>query len=578
MKLSKFFNRIYKLLKNAYYVIFVQKNFSLSPSAIKYYFACVFEVLTDKKSAQMLYDEWITKHEPTQDELIEQQSHIFEYAPLISIVTPTYNTKPEFLSALARSLQAQTYPNWELCLADGGSQQETIDHIVSLADDDTRIKYTLIGENKGISGNTIEAINIAGGEYIGLADHDDLIAPNALFEIVKAINDHGADFIYSDEDLFINNIRTNPIFKPDWSPEYLETNNYICHFTVFARKLYDQTEGYDNKYNGAQDFDIILKLTEKAQHVHHIPMVLYHWRGHEQSTAANPNCKSYAWDAGLLALKDHFTRINLTASCELDSTNMFRYRYTLHPTSTPSINVIIHSGKDNSASEKCIQNLKNTIAYPSIEYTYVPVAKTDADYFNEIVQNSTADYILFCNANIIKVDENCINSMLGLIQRDGVGVVSAKIIGSNNSIYHIGYIVGKNGLKSNYLRGTIKQDGGYLNRANTTLNVSACSLDFAIISRQDLLNIGGFDKNTCANQLDLDISLSILSIGKRIVINSNAVAKITCKAKPTRYPIAHQDISEEYIYKKWQKYFDTYDHYYGKNFSYTSKDFKINEN
>ena len=244
------------------------------------------------------YQKWIMQNEPNKKELQKQRNHKFKMNPKISILVPLYNTPEKFFDELVKSLQNQTYSNWQLCLADGSPEPiKFMDKYLK----DERISYSIIGENKGISGNTNEALKLATGDYIALLDHDDLLPIFSLYEIVKAINENpDAEFIYTDEDKLedTKSPRYGVFFKPDFSPYTLNSANYICHFSIFKKELMDKLGGFKSEYDGSQDFDIVARATELTDKVVHIPKVLYHWRVRQNSTAGNSDSKPYAFEVG----------------------------------------------------------------------------------------------------------------------------------------------------------------------------------------------------------------------------------------------------------------------------------------
>ncbi len=259
------------------------------------------------------YNQWIIQNEPKARELKDQKKQVFEKAYKISVVVPLFETKEYFLAELIDCLKQQTYSNWELCLADGSPKK--LDFIERYLKDD-RIKYQWIGENRGISGNTNEAIKMATGSYIGFLDHDDLLAPFALFEVMKTIEENpDAEFLYSDEDRIEGEFhkRKNMFFKPDFSKYTLLSANYICHFCVFKKELMDKLCGLKSEYDGSQDFDLVLRASEKTDKIYHIPKVLYHWRDHASSTAENSDAKPYAYEIAKKVIKDHLERCHIHA-------------------------------------------------------------------------------------------------------------------------------------------------------------------------------------------------------------------------------------------------------------------------
>lgn len=554
------------------------------------------------------YQNWIRDFEPTTSDLKLQKNTVFSYAPKISILTPTYNTDKVFLKELIDSLKAQTYPNWELCLADGGSKQETLDLISTLAAGEPRIKYVFLGENKGIAGNTVEALNISTGEYISLIDHDDVIPPFAYYEVVKAINDTNADFIYSDEDKLIGTKRCDPYFKPDFNQELLENTNYICHLITFKRELYDSTLGYDGTYDGAQDFDLVLKLTEKAKKIHHIPKILYHWRCHEQSTASNQDSKRYAHDAGKMALEQHFKRIGVPCTVGDNKYSMFRYVSKPMVQGNPKISILIPNKDGINYLSKCITSILERTTYNNYEIVIIENNSTTTEifeYYKEIekderirviqfetdfnyskinnfgVTHCTGEYILFLNNDIEVITPDWLENMLGHCQRDGIGAVGAKLYFENNTLQHGGVVIGMHGI-ADHIHATLpRSEPGYFAHAFLTRDASAVTAACIMISAKVFAEVGGFDEKLKVAFNDIDLCLRIVSAGYRIVWN--AETELYHYESVTR---GYDDTSEKhkrlineckYIGKRWEKILSEGDKMYNPNLSMNYNNYIIRE-
>jgi len=266
----------------------------------------------DRNRAEAGYDRWLRNQLPDGAEDAKQRAAAFEAMPCISVLVPAYETPEPFLRQMIESVLSQSYSHLELCIADGSPGDGVQKIVESYGEKDSRIRYQRLSENRGISENTNEALAMATGEYIGLLDHDDLLLPGALFEVVKALNEAGgADAVYTDEDKVNMDLTHHfqPHFKPDFNLEYLRSNNYICHFFVVKRELACQVGGFQREFDGAQDHDFIFRCTEQAGKVLHIPKVLYSWRCHEASTASNPESKRYAYEAGKRAVAAHLKRM-----------------------------------------------------------------------------------------------------------------------------------------------------------------------------------------------------------------------------------------------------------------------------
>ncbi|MCC8029883.1 MAG: glycosyltransferase, partial [Lachnospiraceae bacterium] len=313
------------------------------------------------------YRLWWKTHRLTEDEAERQRQRVFERTPLISIPVPLYNTPLQYLRELIDSVQSQTYGSWELCLADGSTDDQAEQFIRQRYAGNARIKYRRLSRNSGIAGNTNEAVSMAEGEYIGLLDHDDLLAPNALFEVVKVINEHtGADVIYTDEDKISDDITDHfgPAFKPDFNLDLLRSCNYICHFFVVKKDIADEIHGFRSEFDGSQDYDFILRCVERAECVYHIPMILYHWRCHPNSVAGNPENKLYAYEAGRRAIEEHLRRTGEPdAQVErLPFWGHYRVNYPVRNRDRVSI-LIVNTG---SAADlrRCVDSILSKTTYP----------------------------------------------------------------------------------------------------------------------------------------------------------------------------------------------------------------------
>ena len=266
------------------------------------------------------YEDFLKKYGVKEEELARQRQEVFENGPCFSIAVPLYQTKEKYLREMIESVQAQTYTNWELCLADGSGREHSLQPVVGeYIAKDKRIKYCLLDSNEGIAGNTNEALKMADGDFVVLTDHDDLLSPEALYQCAKAVQkEPQTDVIYSDEDKVDMSGKKffEPHFKSDYNIDLLCTMNYICHLFVVRKDVMERAGLFESCYDGAQDHDFILRCTEKAEHIVHIPKVLYHWRCHAQSTSENPESKLYAFENGCKAVKAHYDRIGIPAEVE----------------------------------------------------------------------------------------------------------------------------------------------------------------------------------------------------------------------------------------------------------------------
>lgn len=495
------------------------------------------------------YPEWVSLTRTTEEELAQQRQFVFDYMPRLSVVIPAYKTPERFLSAMLDSLLAQTYTNWEVCVADGSPKGEGVERVLKrYAMKDERFRYVILGENKGISGNTNAAIEMATGDFIVLADHDDTLAPDALFECVKAINeDPEIDVVYTDEDkLDIDGGELfEPHFKPDFSPDLLTSVNYICHLFVVNHELLLEVGLFKEEFDGAQDYDFILRCTEKARKICHIPKALYHWRCHQDSTASNPESKLYAFEAGARAVKAHYDRLGIPAKSVEKGIDYGIYHTTFNITGDPLVSVIIPN-KDHSADlDLCMRSLIEKSTYKNLEFIVVENNSTDPATFayyekmqkefdfvhvvtwesefnysainNFGVSFAKGEYLLFLNNDTELINPESIHEMLGFCQRDDVGITGVRLLYSDDTIQHAGVVVGFGGIAGHTFIGLHKAESSYFNQAMCARNYSAVTAACMMSKRSLFDEVGGFSEDLAVAFNDIDYCMKIRSLNKLVV-------------------------------------------------------------
>lgn len=563
------------------------------------------------KDNNVLYQEWIKRNEPTKKELAEQRNTKFKFNPKISILVPMYNTPYNFFKELVECLINQTYTNWELCLADGSPEQDK--SLEKIYKQDERIKYKVIGENKGIAGNTNECIKMATGDFIALFDHDDLLPVFSLYEIVKCINENPeVEFIYTDEDKIttLNKPRFNPHFKPDFSLDFLRANNYICHFSVFKKELMDKLGGERSKYDGAQDFDIILRVAENVKdfkNIIHIPKVLYHWRVHPNSTAqAEVQSKPYAFEAGIPAIQDHLKRVGLKGTVE-HGASLGTYRIKYEFEGEPKVSIIIPNKDGRDILKTCVNSILEKTTYKNYEIIVVEnnseteeifeyykdleknekikVIKYEEKGFNYSkiinfgVKNSDGEFIVQLNNDTEVQTEDWLEDMLGFASREDVGAVGCKLFYPDNTIQHAGIVFGVDRVATHLFRGLPKHLHGYFARESTIQDFSAVTAACMMAKRKIYEEVGYMDEDMPVAFNDLDFCLKIRQTGKLIVYDP--FVELTHYESKTRgYEDTPEKVErfEKEIKKfqdKWKKIYETGDPYYNKNFSINSCDYDI---
>lgn len=494
------------------------------------------------------YQIWINKNEPNEEELEKQKNTKFEINPKISIIVPMYNTPEKFFEELVDGLVNQTYPNWELCLADGSLEKNK--KLEKIYKKDKRIKYKFIGENKGISGNTNAALELATGNFVALLDHDDLLPKFSLYEIVKCINKNpDVDFIYTDEDKFeeLGGKRYDPYFKSDFAPDTLRANNFICHFSIFKKELMNELGGFRSEFDGAQDYDIILRMSEKAKKIIHIPKILYHWRVHALSTAkSGGTAKPYAYEAGIKAVQAHIDRIGLKGEVVSGNT-LGTYKVNYEIKGNPKVSIIIPNKDYVSTLKVCLKSIAKLTTYENYEIIVVENNSEEQKtfkYYDEIngkekikvvkypekgfnyskiinygVANSDGEYIIQLNNDTELITPNWIEEMLGFAQREDVGAVGAELFYPDKSIQHAGIIIGIGGVAGHVFRNIPHGMHGYFSKDAMIQNMSAVTAACMMAPRKMYEAVGNMDEKFEVAFNDVDFCLKIREQGKLIVYN-----------------------------------------------------------
>ncbi len=501
------------------------------------------------------YGEWYQLTCPSKEELERQRNTRFDYEPRLSIVIPVYKTPEGYLQELLESILSQTYSKWEVCIADGSPRGESRERLLKrYADRDTRFKYVILGENKGISGNTNAAMDMAQGDYIVLADHDDTLTPDALFECVKAMNEDPLyDVLYSDEDKLDMDGQAlfDPHFKPDFNPDLLTSVNYICHLFVVNRNLVEAIGGFRQEFDGAQDYDFIFRCTEQARKVCHIPKVLYHWRCHMNSTASNPESKMYAFEAGARAIKAHFERMGIAVDSVEKGVDYGIYHTRFHLEEEPLVSVIIPNKDHRADLELCISSLLDKGTYRNLEIIVVENNSTEPetfDYYLELQEKrknvrvvtwerefnfsainnfgvtfANGEYLLFLNNDIEVIEPDVIQELLGYAQREDVGIVGARLLYQDDTIQHAGVVIGFGGIAGHTFIGLHQAENSYFHRAMCAQDYSAVTAACMMSKRSLFDQVGGFREELAVAFNDIDYCLKIRSLGKKVVYNPYAL-------------------------------------------------------
>ncbi|MBQ5995010.1 MAG: glycosyltransferase family 2 protein [Clostridia bacterium] len=541
----------------------------------------------------------------------KQESEKFPKDIKFSIIVPLYNTPEDVLREMIESVLAQTYKNWELCLADGSDDEhDSVETIVShYSKDDKRIVYKKLEENLGISENTNACMDMATGDYIALFDHDDLLHPSALYKYMQVICEKQADFIYCDEDKFttLGEGFFDAHFKPDFAVDNLRSNNYICHFTVFKKSLLDVAGKFRKEFDGSQDHDIILRLTEKAEHIVHVPEILYHWRVSAVSVASDPYAKPYTIQAGINAVSEHLERVGLKGTVESSPIhpNVYRIRYDIED--NPLVSILIPNYNHVEELSVCINSILEKSTYENYEiiiiennsddetFKYydtlktnpkikVVVYKPEAGFNYSAINNfgakyANGDYLLLLNNDVEVIAPDWIEEMLMFCQRSDVGAVGAKLYYPDDTIQHAGVILGVLTLAGHAFKNQPRGSNGYFGRASYQQDLSACTAACLMVKKSVFEDIGGFDEKFAVAFNDIDLCMKIRKKDLLIVFTPYAeLYHYESKSRgieDTPEKVARFSGEIQRFRDKWGEELKAGDPYYNPNLTLDREDFSL---
>lgn len=556
------------------------------------------------------YEAWLARHKVDKRTLRRQKHAAFAQKPLISIVIPLYCTPLPYLKELLESVRRQSYENWQLCLADGSPDDKAKEFIEKHYGREKRIVYRKLEENGGISVNTNEAVALATGEYLMLCDHDDTLEPDALYEIVKAINDTGADVLYTDEDKVSMDGQHyfDPNFKPDFNLFRLRENNYICHIFVVKKSLTDETGLLRSEFDGAQDFDFILRCCEKAQKITHIPKVLYHWRCHMDSTAADPSSKAYAYEAGRKAVREHYQRLGIDAKVEMTERPGW-YRSHVKVQGNPLISVIIPNKDHTDDLELCLFSMTRKSTYRNYEilivennsekeetfeyykklpdrYPKARVLTWEKEFNYSAINNFAAkeakgEYLLFLNNDVEILTPDWMEEMLQNCQQEDVAVVGAKLYYPDDTIQHAGVVLGLGGIAGHIMCRASREDPGYFGRMISVQEISAVTAACMMVKKSDFDAVGGLDETFQVAFNDIDLCMKFRAAGKKIIFTPYAeLYHYESKSRGLEDTPEKQfrfDKEVKRFQEKWAQQLEMGDPYYSPNLSVTEGDCSLRE-
>lgn len=529
---------IYKTLK----LMWQRHHFIVPPRLIKQYIQSFSNNIGGKNIDELLYNPLVDSD--YQKWLKEQEIQIvykkFKYNPLISVIIPTYNVSKDLLCECLDSILNQSYSNFEICIADDHStNQETLDTLKQYEQND-KVKVVYRVENGHISEASNSALEIATGEYIALVDNDDVLDKDALYHMVDKLNQHKYDLIYSDEDkLNFNGKRCFPHFKPDYSVDTFLSSNYFCHFTMIKKSIVDELKGFRNEYNGAQDYDLFLRVIDKTNNIGHVSRILYHWRMTEGSTSSKGDNKNYAYIAGKKALEDYLKRNNIKARIHmLGNPQMYRIEYVLDQ--EPKISIIIPTKDKSDVLKTCIDSIYNKTNYKNYEIIVIDNNSNEDNTFkllkeyekkdnfnsyrlecpfnysyinNYAVSKSTGEYIVLLNNDTEIISPNWLKEMVGYASQKHVGCVGAKLLYPNRTVQHCGVVTGVGGIAMHANVSTGDDNYGYFGRLVSVYDWSCVTAACLMIKKEKFESIGQLDEDLKVAYNDVDLCLKCIDKG-----------------------------------------------------------------
>ena len=552
---------------------------------------------------------------PKPEEVKRQQNTRFSKPIIFSILMPLYNTPEKFLRQAIESVIMQTYPGWELCLADGSDAEHAeVEQICKeYMARDRRIRYRKLKKNEGISGNTNACLDMAAGDFIALFDHDDVLHPCVLFEYMKAICDQGADYIYCDEATFRGKETIDDMitlhFKPDYAPDNLRANNYICHFSAFDRKLLECMPLFRSEFDGSQDHDMILRLTAKAKCVTHVPKLLYYWRSHAGSVASDINAKRYAIEAAKGAVADSlrqqgFENFEITSTTAFET--IFRIKYEI--LGNPKVSIVIPNKDHLGDLQRCITSILDKTTYDNYEIIVVENNSTTDEiyeYYKKIqeydnvrvityeddfnyskinnlgVENAQGEYILLLNNDTKVITLDWIEELLMYAQREDVGAVGAKLYYEDMTIQHAGVVLGLGAHRTaghSHYR-VSSNNLGYMGRLCYAQNVMAVTGACLMMKKSLYTELGGLDENFAVSLNDVDLCVRAWKEGYVNVFTPFAelyhYESVSRGLDDSGEKAARYDRESEAFRTKWKELLVKGDPYYNVNFSLDRSDFAL---
>ena len=526
---------------------------------------------------------------------MRKEAASWEWKPLISIATPAYNTDPAFLSQAIESVRRQLYPNWELCLVDDGSTHAGVREVIqSAVDSDTRIRCRFLSENGGIVEASNACLGMCKGEFVGFLDHDDTLEPRALWEVVRLLQEKpDADIIYTDEDkVDAAGVPVDVFFRPDWSPEFLLSTMYMVHFNVFRHSLLEEINGFRNGFTISQDYDLLLRASEKADRIYHIPKVLYHWRVHDESRSNQERAMEDTNRFSRKALNDSLERRNLHGEVGVGAFfNFFRVKYRI--VGKPKVSIIIPTRDQLTLLDKLLSTLREKSSWPNYEIIVVDnqsgprtraylkhsnVKTLRAPYpfnfslmMNQGAKAANGEFLLFLNNDMEVIESEWIEALLEYAQLRDVGAVGAKLIYPDVTIQHAGVVLGlsHNTVAGHIFQGLPSASPGYQGWINTVRNVSAVTAACMMTPRELFQEMGGFEPKLGVAFQDVDYCLRLMEKGYRSVYTPHSCLIHYESVSRGRVPDRGEEV--RYMHERWGRLIAN-DPYYNPNLTLTRPD------
>lgn len=554
------------------------------------------------------YGPWYEDYRVKLEELKQQKKRRWKQEICFSIAVPVYRTPETFLRQMIESVTGQSYGNWELCIANGSPDDKKVRAVLEeYAGRDPRIRVKNL-ENQGIAGNSNAALAMAKGDYVGFLDHDDLLAPNALYEAAAYLEKYPqTDMLYTDEDKVTEDLSAHfqPHLKPDFNLDLLRSNNYICHFLIVKRTLALRAGEFRQEYEGAQDYDFVLRCADQACRIGHVPEILYHWRTSRSSTADNPASKMYAYDAGKRAIEAHLQRRGEKGEVSLKKDLGF-YRVVYPVKKQERISVVIPSKDQWETLKACLDSIREKTTYPDYEIIVVENNSREPETFayyktidgkdnirvitwdkpfnysainNFGIRHASGQYVICLNNDIQVITGGWMEELLGVCQREEVGVVGAKLYYPDDTIQHAGIVVGIGGIAGSLFVGMKRERSGYLHKASLMQDLSAVTAACMMVKKKAFEEAGGFEEKLAVAFNDVDLCLKIREKGYLVVydpyVEMYHYESKTRGREDTKEKVRRFQGEIEYMRTRWIGILKEGDPCYNKNLSLSKWNYSL---